>query len=65
MIASTILTLPTLITIISRLKSIINVVAPTKTEKKTTKYFDGESAEYIHARDKLYKRFKLTKLHIH
>ena len=52
---------------ISRLESVINVVAPVKTvriKNKTREWFDGEIAEEIHKRDKLYKTFKLTKLHV-
>ena len=52
---------------ISRLESVINVVAPVKTVRiKNTirEWFDGEIAEEIHKRDKQYKKFKLTKFHV-
>ena len=52
---------------ISRLESVINVVAPIKTvriKNNTRKWFDGEIAEEIYKRDKLHKKFKLTKLHV-
>ena len=52
---------------INRLDCAVNAVAPFKTVKvknNTSECFDGEIADKIHARDKLYKRFKLTKLHV-
>ena len=52
---------------ISRLESVINVVAPAKTvriKNNTSEWFDGEIAEEIPKRDKLYKKIKLTKLHV-
>ena len=52
---------------ISRLESLINVVDPVKTVRiktNTREWFDGEIAEEIHKRYKLYKKFKLTKLHV-
>ena len=53
---------------ISRLESVINVVAaPIKTvriKNNTREWFDGEIAEKIYKRAKLYKKFKLTKLHV-
>ena len=45
----------------------VNAVAPFTTvrvKKNTGEWFDGEIADKIHTRDKLYKRFKLTKLHV-
>ena len=51
---------------ISRLKSIINVIAPIKTVRiktNTREWFDGEIGEEIYKRDKLHKKFKLAKLH--
>ena len=52
---------------ISRLESVINVVAPIKTvriKNNTREWFDGEIGEEIYKRDKLHKKFKLTKLHV-
>ena len=52
---------------ISRLEGVINVVAPIKTvrtKNNKREWFDGEIAEEIRKRDKLYKKFKLTKLHV-
>ena len=52
---------------INRLVCVINAVAPFKTvrvKNNTSEWFDGEIADKIHTRDKLYKRFKLTKLHV-
>ena len=49
---------------INRLDCVLNVVARFKTVKvknKTSEWFDGEIADKIHTRDKLYRRFKLTK----
>ena len=43
----------------------MNLVAPIKTvriKNNTRKWFDGEIAEEIYKRDKLHKKFKLTKL---
>ena len=51
---------------ISRLESVINVVAPVKTvriKSNSREWFDGEIPQEINKRDKLYKKFKLTKLH--
>ena len=42
-------------------------VAPFKTvrvKNDTSAWFDGEIADKIHTRDKLYERFSLTKLHV-
>ena len=52
---------------INRLNCVINAVAPFRTvrvKNNTSKWFDGEIADKIHTCDKLYKRFKLTKLHV-
>ena len=52
---------------ISRLESVINVVAPIKTvriKNNTREWFDGEIGEEIYKREKLHKIFKLTKLHV-
>ena len=49
---------------INRFACVINAVAPFKTvmvKSNTSEWFDGE---IVHTRDKLYKRFKLTKLHV-
>ena len=45
----------------------VNAVAPFKTvrvKNNTNEWFDGEIADKIHTREKLYKRFNLTKLHV-
>ena len=52
---------------INRLNCVVNVVAHFKTvrvKSNTSEWFDGEIANKIHTRDKLSKRFKLTKLHV-
>ena len=52
---------------INRLDGVVNTIAPFKTvrvKNNTSERFDGEMADKIHTRDKLYKRFKLTKLHV-
>ena len=52
---------------INRLKCVANQVAPFKTvrvKNNTSKCFDREIADKIHMRDKLYKRFKYTKIHV-
>ena len=52
---------------IDRLVCVINAVAPFKTvrvKNNASEWFDGEIADKIHTRDKLYKRFKSTKLHV-
>ena len=52
---------------ISRLETVINAVAPVKTvriKNNTREWLDGEIPEEIHKRDKLYEKFKLTKLHL-
>ena len=52
---------------INRLDCVVNAVAPFKTvsvKNNTSEWFDGETADRIHTCDKLYKRFKLTKLHV-
>ena len=33
-------------------------------KNKTSQWFDGETADKIQMRDRLYKRFKLTKSHV-
>ena len=52
---------------ITRLDCVINTVAHFKTvriKNNASEWFDGEIAEKIHTRDKLYKKFKSTKLHV-
>ena len=52
---------------VNRLACVINAVASFKivsVKNNTSEWFDGEIADKIHTRDKLYKRFKLTKLHV-
>ena len=47
---------------INKLGSVVNAVAPFKTvrvKNNTSEWFDGGIEDKIHARDKLYKRFKL------
>ena len=49
---------------ITRLDCVINAIAPFKTvriKNSSTEWFDGETAEKIHTRDKLNKKFKWTK----
>ena len=52
---------------INRLDFVVNAVAPFKTvsvKNNRSEWFGGEIAVKIHTRDKLYKRFNLTKLHV-
>ena len=52
---------------ISKLESVINVLAPIKTvriKNNTREWFDEEIGEEIYKRDKLHKKFKWTKLHV-
>ena len=54
---------------INRLNCVVHVVAPFKTfrvKNNTSEWFNGEITDKISytTRDKLYKRFKLTKLHV-
>ena len=52
---------------INRLACVIDTVAPFRTvrvKNNTSEWFDGEIADKIHTSDKLYKIFKLTKLHV-
>ena len=52
---------------IKRLSYVVNAVAPFKTvrvKNNTSEWFDGEISDMIHTRDKLHRRFKLTKLHV-
>ena len=52
---------------INKVDCVINAVAPFKTvrvKNNTSEWFDGEIADKIHSCDKLYRRIKLTKLHV-
>ena len=52
---------------INRLACVINAIAPFKTvrvKNNKSEWSDGKITDKIHVRDKLYKRFKLTKLHV-
>ena len=52
---------------ITRLDCVIKAIAPFKRvriKNNASEWFDGEIAEKIHTRDKLYKKFKSTKLHV-
>ena len=52
---------------INRLDCVVNAVVPFKTvsvKNNTSEWFDGKISNKIHTRDKLYKRYKLTKLHV-
>ena len=52
----------------SKLKKVINEVAPSKEIKiknNTQEWFDREIFELIHAREKLFLKFKKSKLHIY
>ena len=52
---------------INKLEFVVNAIAPFKKVRvkyNTSKWFDGEIADKIHTRDKLYERFKLTKLQV-
>ena len=45
----------------------MNAIVPFKAvriKNNASEWFDGEIAEKMHTRDKLYKRFKSTKLHV-
>ena len=55
------------INFINRRDCVVNAVAPFKivsVKNNTSEWFDREIADKIHTRDKLYRRFKLTKLHV-
>ena len=46
---------------------VMNAIVPFKAvriKKNASEWFDGETAEKMHTRDKLYKKFKSTKLHV-
>ena len=51
----------------TRLNCVMNTAVPFKTvriKNNAGEWFDGEIAERIHTRDKLYKKFKSAKLHV-
>ena len=52
---------------INGLDCVVNAIVPFMTvrvKKNTNEWFDGEIVDKIYTRGKLYKRFKLTKLHV-
>ena len=52
---------------INRLDCVVNPAAPFKTvraKNSTSEWFHGEIADKIHTGDKVYRTFKLTKLHV-
>ena len=53
---------------INRLDYIVNAIDPFKAvrvKNNTSKWFGGGISDKIYTYDKLYKKFKLTKLHVH
>ena len=53
--------------IVNKITQVINNLAPYKTirvKNQSNEWFDGELAEQISNRDKLFKKFKKSKLHI-
>ena len=51
----------------NKITQVINNLAPYKTirvKNQSSEWFDGELAEQISNRDKLFKKFKKSKLHI-
>ena len=53
--------------LVSKITQVTNNLAPYKTirvKNKSNEWFDGELAEQISNRDKLFKKFKKSKLHI-
>ena len=53
--------------IVNKITQVINNLAPYKTirvKNQSNKWFDGELAEQISDRDKLFKKFEKSKLHI-
>ena len=53
---------------INRIDCVVNAIAPFKTvrvKNNTSEWFGGEITGKTHIRDKLYRRFELTKLHVH
>ena len=52
---------------INRFEYVVNTVAPfeaVRVKNNTSEWFDGEITDKIYTREKLYKRFKLKKLHV-
>ena len=52
---------------VNKITQVINNLAPYKTirvKNQSNKWFDGELAEQISDRDKLFKKFEKSKLHI-
>ena len=52
---------------VNKITQVINNLAPYKTirvKNQSNEWFDGELAEQISNRDKLFKKFKKSKLHI-
>ena len=43
--------------------TILHLVGPKASKENTQKWFDGEVLENINTRDKLFKRFKKSRLH--
>ena len=53
--------------IVNKITQVVNNLAPYKTirvKNQSSEWFDGELAEQISNRDKLFKKFKKSKLHI-
>ena len=53
--------------LVKKITQVLNNLAPYKTirvENQSNEWFDGELAEQISNRDKLFKKFKKSKLHI-
>ena len=53
--------------IVNKITQVMNNLAPYKTirvKNQSNEWFDGELAEQINNRDKLFKKFKKRKLHI-
>ena len=52
--------------LVNKITQVINNLSPYKTirVKQSNEWFDGELAEQISDRDKLFKKFKKSKLHI-
>ena len=53
---------------IQKVMGVIDLVAPIKSrwiKQNSQEWFDGEVAEKVSVRDKLFKKFKKSKLHIH
>ena len=53
--------------LVNKIIQVINNIAPYKTirvKNQSNEWFDGEFAEQISNRDKLFKKFKTSKLHL-